>query len=96
MTIVDFIEDNKLTDKKVLRAATGAPDCMPDEFLPKVLYPIGVGQFNGDKSFGDLDNQLECGKVYAIYKHEGQRFVIGENAKGLKFVPGNFKEIVWF
>jgi hypothetical protein len=94
MTIVDFIENNKLTDKKVLRLATGAPDCMPDEFLPKILYPIGVGQFK-TSGWSDDDNMIS-GKHYPIYHHEGSRFVVDENGNGRKFEPASYQHIVWF
>lgn len=98
MTIVDFIEDNKITDHKALKAALGMPESVPDSFAIKPLYPVGVGRFIGDKLPGQWSNndQLECGCVYAIYHSEGQRFIVGKNGKGLKFVPKSWGEIVWF
>jgi len=97
MTIVDFIEDNKITDREAIKAALCMPESVPDSFAIKPLYPIGVGVYKGDGLPGSWtkDGQLECGCVYPIYHSEG-RFIIGKNGKGLKFNVQDWKELVWF
>ena len=98
MTIQEFLKDNTITDRQALNKALCMPESVPDSFAIKPLYPIGVGKFIGDKLPGEWSNneQLECGAVYAIYHSEGQRFVVGKNGKGLKFVPKSWREVVWF
>ena len=97
MTPEEFIADNTITDKEVIRKALCAPKCMPDSFLDRKLVPTGVGVFKGDKLPGawSANDQLECGAVYPLYSNEGD-FVIGKDGKGLKIVESAWKEIMWF
>lgn len=98
MTIVDFIEDNKITDREAIKAALCMPSSVPDSFALKPLYPIGVGQWKTDKMPPQWTNndQFTLGTVYPIYHSDGQRFVIGKDGKGRKFNVQDWKELVWF
>ena len=97
MTIIDFIEDNTISDKDKIMDALCMPMSVRKIFKVEPLIPIGTGVWNTDKMPVGWSNndQFTMGTVYPIYDHEGI-FVIGKDGRGKNFNENDWKEIVWF
>lgn len=87
--IKEYIEDNTITDKEVIRTAMSMPKSTPDSFL-ETLVPIGIARFEGDTMPDNwsLNTHFEIGETYPLYDGENGAYPISTTTGvGMKMTP---------
>jgi hypothetical protein len=90
ITIEEFIEQNIITDRAIMRKALMMPNSVPDAFLGKPLKPVGIAKFKGDNisiPAWSVDSHFNIGEYYPIYDREGEFAISIKTGEGMKLTP---------